>query len=203
MPRRRTRSRRTTRRLHRTRRHRVRYQFGGAGDGRIDLEIWKATVAAKRGDPELKGRLDYSIAEKLKMPDSPLTRETAPLLPSIQGKSEFAAAEQDAQTLLAAAASMVSQLGADTFSSPQAFKDKITALNNDPNLRESTSKLRAFMAELEKELSGKQEPIDLTNETNYPLFIWFAIANYDIGNTEEVLVPILGDSDASPSSTEM
>lgn len=168
----------------------------------MDLATWKTTVANKRD--ALKGQMDYSISEKLKSQDLTLTRETAPLLPSIQGKTELLGPtdpEQAAQTLLAAAASMVSQLGADTFSSPQTFKDKINALNNDPTLRESTSKLRAFMAELEKELSSKQEPIDLTNETNYPLFIWFAAANYDISKTDDELVPIL--SEEIPGSTEM
>jgi hypothetical protein len=167
----------------------------------MGLAIWKTTVAKKRG--ELTGQLDYSIPEKLKHEELTLKRETAPLLPSpITGISEFAAAnpEQDAQTLLAAAASMISQLDKGTFSSPQIFKDKITALRNDPNLREDTGRLLNYMAELEQGLRDTKDVIVLTDETNYPLFIWYAVANYDISKTDEELVPILGEAESD--STE-
>ena len=189
MPRRRTRSRRTTRRLHRTRRHR---QRGGV---RKDLTEWTNIVKREWSALDKTIGLGYSIPEKLKRDELTLTAQNAPALPRLTGASEaFGDASPTAQTLLAAAASMVEQLGAETFSSPQTFKDNITALQSGPS-GQDYSRLLTFMSELEAHLRSEQV-INLTDEEIYPLYIWYAVANYDIQTTEDALVPILSEEPA-------
>lgn len=200
MPRRRrTRSRRTTRRLHRTRRHR---QRGGEGpSSRKDLTEWINSVKQVVAALGKSLALDDSISEKLKRDELTLTRENAPLLPRLTGASEaFGSSGKEAseEHLLAAAASIVEQLGADTFASPRAFKEKITRLRNDPS-NENIGQLLEFMSDLERHLRGDEQVVNLTDDGIYPLYIWFAVANYDLSTTDDVLVPILSDAPTEPT----
>jgi hypothetical protein len=41
-----------------------------------------------------------------------------------------------------------------------------------------------------------EQVINLTDEEIYPLYIWYAVANYDIQTTEDALVPILSEEPA-------
>jgi hypothetical protein len=192
--RRRTRSRRTTRRLHRTRRHRQRGGYGPEeGTPRQDLSEWVRIAKEKAGTIDTEGDLSYSIPEKLKDERLTLTLKTAPALPPPSSASEISGVTFTAETLIAAAARMVVGLGDGTFSSPQVFKDTIGNLQQEGPNKEDTAPLLNFMRKLEQRLRGDPEQmIELTNVEIYPLYIWFAVANYDRALTEDALVPFLG-----------
>ena len=197
MPRRRTRSRRTTRRLHRTRRHR---QRGGVNTvlptSRKDLTDWTNIVKTLAEGLHGKMGLDDSIPEKLKNEELTLTRDNAPLLPRLTGASEaFGSSgnEASAEHLLAAAASIIQQLKPETFATPRTFKQKIEFLKSNPS-SEDVGPLLEFMSDLERHLRKSEQVVNLTNEEIYPLYLWFAIANYDITKTDDELVPLLSDA---------
>lgn len=209
--RRRTRSRRTTRRLHRTRRQRGGQQFEvQAQDTRIDLEKWKSIADEKKTIENAKDSLD--ILRALKDSRLEMTDKTAPDISLFTiGKPssvEGIPPAKTGQTLLSAISNILIQTGEETFSNPTIFKEKMNMLKNLPvdefyqgkDLYQFIEQLESFLRE--SKTSTSPTPVDITNTDNYPLYIWFAAANIDRSELEETSLPVLeAPSPLNPEST--
>ena len=198
--RRRTRSRRTTRRLHRTRRQRG--QRGGDAPvkkGRMDLTAWIGHAKPKRSIDGAKDTMD--IMQSLKDDvNLTLTPETAPDISSFtKGKTAATSEsplggtpEKTGQTLLSAIANIYLQTGDEVFANPTIFREKMILLKNLPADEFGQGKeLYQFIEELETYLQESKTPVDITNPDNYPLYIWFAVANFDRSKSEDYSTPLM------------
>jgi hypothetical protein len=167
----------------------------------MELSEWIRVVSSKR--KELLGETQYNILEKLKDSELTLTDDTAPLLEIEPSLSEggFGVSEgAPVGTLLDAAKTIFTQMGeVASFGSPTAFKSKITLLKNDP--AQGYVRFLSFMTKVEKLLNVEnQQAIDLMDEKNYPLYIWYAVANFDRVNAGD-LFPFLGEAEADTPET--
>lgn len=195
--RRRTRSRRTTRRLHRTRRHRG--QRGGAA--RMDLSAWKEIVN------EIKSRITEPTetltilatdeSKNLKDERLTLTAETAPDISILtMGKSEGNLSSlPTAQTLLAAIANIMLITGEQPFANAPAFQATMKALKENPMDEFDQGRgVYNFIQSLETFIRDSTTPVDILDSKNYPLYVWFAAANFDSSKSEESSAPLLEEA---------
>jgi hypothetical protein len=197
--RRRTRSRRTTRRLHRTRRQR------GGADKRMELDTWKKIADEKWGPIKDKSTLQFMtglVDERLT-----LTPDKAPDITTFTGgKSEasFAGSSQTGQTLLSAISNVNILLGgaiAENFANMASFKDTLVRLQqlaSDPyspanGLYRYLSQLEGYIRTLDPSQSvDLMSLVEPTPDQEDPmLYIWFAAANFDHSKSEDYSVPML------------
>jgi hypothetical protein len=192
MPRRRrTRSRRLTRRLHRTRRQR-----GGADPLRMSMDTWRVNadqILAPLKEAKGEGRADSNLLEILKSSTLTLTQETAPLVLSREdeGRSNmFVPDEKNTQNLASAISNVIDLNGQDMFSSQTAFKNFVIGLINSPD--DNQKRTYEFLSELEATIRGKSDVkyVDIKDDSTYPLYIWTAAANVD--RAAITPVPFLG-----------
>jgi hypothetical protein len=203
--RRRTRSRRTTRRLHRTRRNRG--QRGGATGERMDLFAWKAIVDEKKSTIE-NATDTLDILTRLKDDRLTLTKETAPDISLLTvGKSETGAlgSPSTAQTLLSAVSNIVLLLGDRIFANPVEFQEAMKSLSSPISTADPEQDRRTFnfIEDLESFIRGTPQ-VNITDTKNYPLYIWFAAANFDRSESEKTSAPMLEDPPAqekTPAAT--
>ncbi len=204
MPRRRTRSRRHTRRLHRTRRHR---QRGGS----LSLAEWRAKAKVKldamTGTFE-EGGGTTKMLESLKDEALKLTPESPIVLPEydtpLGGASKVRMATEgpgsvNTQTLRTLAANIVLAIkDMSHFETPLAFRNFVATLNTIQS-DEEQKRLYSALSDLERVIRGGTEPVSISSG---PLYIWAAVANLDTINPEEASVPLLQPSEDAEESKE-